>query len=72
MRSKDVLGKRIVRVDHVRGKDPDWGFYCRVDRIVLDDGTVLLPFAVETCDCPEGDILVANYKEKIPVVGEVE
>jgi hypothetical protein len=57
MKSREVIGRRIVGVEHYR-------FYNEhlkrtetvVDYIRLDDGSILCPFAFETIDTPQGTI----------------
>ena len=64
MRTRQVLGKRIVAVEHERWEGGHGVSGVRVSRLVLEDGTVLAPHAFETVDCPEGDLLLCNYKDK--------
>lgn len=58
MRSRDVVGRKIVRVDHERFYNDHLGrLETVVERIVLDDGSVLYPEAFETGDIAQGNIL---------------
>jgi hypothetical protein len=47
MRSRDVLGKRIVRVDQYRMRSNGGRTHWALARIVLDDGTVIFPTTIE-------------------------
>lgn len=61
MRARDVVGRRIVRVDHERFYDEHAGKTVTVvSRIVLDNGTILYPTASEGEYEPYGDIAVVT------------
>lgn len=63
MKSRDVIGKKIVRVDHTRWFNSHRRAWEKtVDRIVLDDGSMLRPFAFETRDCPAATINLIKMK----------
>lgn len=55
MKARGVVGRRIVRVDHERVAT-DWRTLTVVRHLVLDDGSVLVPWAYETEAEPVGDI----------------
>ena len=62
MRKRDVVGRTIVDVRYVRVQvrtDPSRSELV-VDAIVLDNGRELRPFAFETDDSPEADILLSK------------
>lgn len=75
MRKRDVLGKRIVAVEQSRQpanadtQSPPW---IRVDSIVLEDGTVLVPHCVEySLDIENGaTILVCSKKLQMTTNGK--
>ncbi len=57
MRTRDVRGRRIVDVRHRRRwNDHTKRFEYDVVAIILDDGTLLYPFAYETEESPEATI----------------
>ena len=61
MKSKDVVGKRIVGIQHARWFDQrSKKMLCTVDFLTLEDGTVLFPYAGETDTEPYGDLLVGR------------
>ena len=61
MRSRDVVGKRIVKVRHSTLVDPEYyGPRKIVDWIELEDGTRLVAFAYETSDQPTADIIAVK------------
>lgn len=51
LRSKDVVGKRIVKVEQSRASNGRGKMVWDVEALVLEDGTRLIPVTVET----EGD-----------------
>ena len=58
MRARDVVGRRIVAVEHSRW----WNEHLRrlettCVRLVLDDGSVIWPDAFESLDAPVGDLI---------------
>jgi len=64
MKSKGVVGKRIVGIQHVRWFDQRTKkMLCAVDSLTLEDGTVLYPHAIATDVEPYGDLLVRRYKK---------
>ena len=63
MKSRDVVGKRIVKVNQSRWHDDEYGWLHSVDSLVLEDGTRLIPHAQETSDLPVADLLVHKPKQ---------
>ena len=63
MRASDAIGRRIVEIRQTRQHTPTGTEY-EVDAIVLDNGTVLIPFPVETEDTPIATILVRKPKKR--------
>lgn len=58
MRSRDVIGKRIVKIVHQRWWNaPMKRMETTVQYMILEDGTALCPFAFETEDTPQATIL---------------
>jgi hypothetical protein len=69
MNTRDVIGRRIVKVDHVRWYNAHLNrLETDVERIWLDDGSFLHPFAYETPDSPSGTIfhIKPSQEEKKP------
>jgi hypothetical protein len=50
VKTRGIIGKRIVAIRQVRYQDAVRGLVIGVDAIVLEDGTELRPFAHETED----------------------
>lgn len=65
MKAADLIGRKIVRIDHDRvGCSEARRSFVAVSRIVLDNGVVLLPSALPTDDQPVGDLVRVNPRRK--------
>lgn len=61
MNTRGIIGRRIVRIDQQRYyNDQLKCFQHNVDRIVLDDGTVLTPIVAELVTDYGVDLVVHN------------
>lgn len=64
MKSRDVAGKRIVAVRHVRLKTSGGPMDSSVEEIELEDGTLLRPWAFELDSGDGYGIKIAVIKPK--------
>ena len=67
MKTRRVLGKRIVAVEHKHWVSEPGSFATkgyRVDRLILEDGTVIVTDAHDTEIMTIGDLLLCDYKDK--------
>lgn len=62
MRSRDIVGKTVARIEQHRIRTRDYGNSQAVDvkRIIFTDGTWVFPFVVETDSDPVVEIHKGN------------
>jgi len=63
MKSRDAVGKKIVRIEQTRTADNIGETVWHIDAIVLEDGTKLCPNVLET-DIGEYLVEMTVYKRK--------
>lgn len=66
MRTKSIIGQRIVKISQSPVRLTDGKVYITVDAITLENGVVLVTHAHHTHDEPVGTLLIATPSKTAP------